>query len=280
MQLDSILEFFAKYIETELGIVYAKHNYYQLQARLEEIANLQGVDGVSGIYTLAQSGITGAFKQLLLDTATNNETSFFRDPKIFKAIETVVFPSFLECAPINSKFRIWSAASSTGQEALSLSMLISEWNQKNGNKLSYSIFGTDISDRALQRAKAAEYSQLEIQRGLPAPMMIKYFKKDIKDKWAASSDLTKCTDFQSLNLKENFNFPNEFYLILCRNVLIYQSVPSKIDIIKRMTQKLQPGGFLILGSGESLMGLSNDFDQVSADGVVVYRKKQFKAKAA
>jgi chemotaxis protein methyltransferase CheR len=103
----NILGFFARYIEAELGIVYAEHNYFQLQNRLEEIAKLLGIDSVEKLYATAQTGIQGQFKQLLLDLATNNETSFFRDIKVFKTIEELVLPAFVKNPGYeNTEFRI------------------------------------------------------------------------------------------------------------------------------------------------------------------------------
>ncbi len=272
MQLDLILSFFAKFIETELGIVYAEHNYFQLQNRLEEIAKLQGKASLVELYDTAQQGISGHFRQLLLDVATNNETSFFRDPKVFKAIEGVLLPHFLVTRP-SGKIRIWSAANSTGQEALSTAMLILEQGIKQSRTYNFEILGTDISERALSKARAGFYTQLEVQRGLPAPLMIKYFKKDELDRWGASQDLLRHITYKTLNLKQFFTFPDKFDLILCRNVLIYQSVPGKIEILKKISENLAPNGYLIMGSGESMLGLSNDFDQTVVDGAVLYRKK-------
>ena len=273
MQPEVILSFFAKYIESELGIVYAEHNYFQLQNRLEEISKLLSVDGLPKLYELAQNGVTGAFRQLLLDLATNNETSFFRDPKIFKAIEAKILPAFLATNPAGANLGIWSAASSSGQEALTISMMIKEWSIKNSRPIKFTITGTDISERILLKAKAAQYSQLEVQRGLPTPLLLKYFTKDTNDRWTANSDLSEPISFRKQNLKENFSFVETFYIVLCRNVLIYQSVAGKTDVIRRLTSKLAPGGFLILGSGESLLGLSNDYEQINIDGAIVYQKR-------
>jgi chemotaxis protein methyltransferase CheR len=280
MQLERILLFFAKYIESALGIVYAEHNYFQLQNRLEEIAKLLSIESIEELFTLAESGITGPFKQLLLDLATNNETSFFRDPKVFKAIENVVLPSFLQNEPQGSQFRIWSGASSTGQEALSLAMLISEFNLKGQKNIPFSILGTDISERILLRAKKADYSQLEVQRGLPTPYLLKYFQKNDQDRWTANATLTSHIQFNKQNLLAPLAFAQKFHLILLRNVLIYQALPSKIEILKRVTEMLAPGGFLILGSGESLLGLSSDYNQTAYEGAVIYLKKESRQTAA
>lgn len=269
MQLNTILEYFAKYIEAELGIVYSSHNYFQLQNRLEEIAKLTGAADVEQLYNQSKSGIGGDFKQMILDVATNNETSFFRDPKIFKSVEKAVLNNFIG----NNKLRIWSAASSSGQEAISLSILINEFNQKENANIQFSILGTDISERVLLRAKKATYSQLEVQRGLPAAYLIKYFRKDDNDLWTALPEVTRSIEFKKQNLIETFPFKEKFNLILCRNVLIYQSIEGKIDILKRITDMLTANGVLILGSGESLIGLSTDYEQQNIEGAIIYRKK-------
>lgn len=274
MQHEQILPFFAKFIESELGIVYAEHNYFQLQNRLEDIAKLMGLSGIDKLYEQSQQSIAGAFKQLLLDVATNNETSFFRDARVFRAVEESILPKFATQKRAGDPMRIWSAASSTGQEALSLAITIEEWNNRQHNKIPFSITGTDISERVLTRAKEAHYSQLEVQRGMPSAQLIKYFKKDPADRWQANFDLTQKIDYYRLNLKEPFGFPRCFDLVLCRNVLIYQNVDNKIAILKKVTQNLAPGGFLILGSGESLFGLSTDYEQMESNGAVIYRRKE------
>ena len=204
-----------------------------------------------------------------MDLSTNNETSFFRDPKIFKAVENLV----LDKVDKNKKLKIWSAASSAGQEALSISMMIHEWNIKQLSQIQFSIIATDISTRILEKAKSATYTQLEAQRGLPTQLLIKYFKKDDQDKWVAEKILRDHIEFKKLNLREYFSFPEPFDIIFCRNVLIYQSVPSKTEILSKITKQLVPQGVLVLGSGESLLGLSTDYEQLSSDGAVVYRKK-------
>ena len=268
-----MLKFFAKYIESELGIVYAEHNYFQLENRLEEIAKLVGVPCVHTLYEQAKSGISGHFKQMLLDVATNNETSFFRDPKVFKAIESTVLKSASSFLSPGEKLRVWSAASSTGQEALSLTMMIKEFNQKERQNIGFSILASDISERVLVRAKSGSYTQLEIQRGMPAPYLIKYFKKDDQDKWTASSALLAHIDFKKINLKGDFGIHETFHVVLCRNILIYQNVEGKKDILNRITKVVAPGGYLVLGAGESLLGLSTDFEQCAVDGSILYRKK-------
>lgn len=277
---DEILAFFAHQIQAELGIVYAEHNYFQLENRLEEIARSMGVGGLPQLHEHAQKGIQGQFRQLLMDSATNNETSFFRDPKIFTAIGQVLLPWFASTRQHDEKLRVWSAASSSGQEALSVAMTVEEWNERSALKIPYEISATDISDRILQKARAARYTALEVQRGLTPPLLAKYFRRDMDGTSVALPALRERVDYRSLNLKDPFPFREQFHLVLCRNVLIYQAIAGKKDILARIAAILRPEGFLILGAGESLIGLSEDYVQLPSDGAVLYRRKKEAARAA
>jgi len=280
MQLKNILRFFAEYIESELGIIYAEHNHFQLQNRLEEIARLVGAPDLPSLFEQAKTGISDQFKQLLLDVATNNETSFFRDPKVFQAIENVVLRALPRSLVVGEELKIWSAASSTGQEALSLAMLINEFSRRERANIRFSILATDVSERVLAKAKTASYTQLEVQRGLPASYLVRYFDNDGPDKWTASPEITRSIEYKKLNLKELFLPPGSFHLVLCRNVLIYQGVAAKTEILKRITTTLIPEGCLVLGSGESLLGLSTDYEQRSVDGAIVFKKRAVERIAA
>ncbi len=280
MPPEVVLKFFAQYIESELGIVYAEHNYFQLQNRLEEISKFVGVDSVEKLFEEAQKSISGSFRQMLLDVATNNETSFFRDPKVFNAIENIVLPKYCEGKSLVGPLKVWSAASSTGQEALSTAIMINEWNQKHKQNIDFSITGTDISERVLLKAKSGQYSQLEVQRGLPMPLLVKYFKKDDSDRWKVEEEILHRIHYSKLNLKSHFHFPEKFDIVFCRNVLIYQSLNGKIEILKRITANLADGGFLIMGSGESLLGLSEDYKQAPLDNAVLYQKISKQQRAA
>lgn len=268
-----ILSFFAKYVERELGIIYAEHNFFQLQTRLEEIASMQKLAGVEGLYEVVKAGcVAPSLRQVILDIATNNETSFFRDPRVFSAIESVVVPDIVKKIPAGEKMRIWSAASSYGQEAFSTAILIREMMRNSAASLpDYEISATDISARVLDRAKTGRYSQLEVGRGLTPDLLSRYFRQEDENFWTVSSELQSRVSFRQQNLKEPFATAQKFHLILCRNVLIYQRVESKIEILNRLNACLHPEGYLILGAGENLIGLSDAFELVPADGCVLYR---------
>jgi chemotaxis protein methyltransferase CheR len=273
------LNYFAKFIEKELGIVYSETNEYQLRSRLSEIQTLIGLSSEEELYHKAVTGgIDGQFRELLLDLATNNETSFFRDPNLFRAIETVLLPKTLE-AKGGLPIRVWCAATSTGQEPYTLAMIFAEARAR-GLNAQLDFLGTDISGRVLERSKQGLYSQLEVQRGLPVTLMLKYFEKVEQGPngqtpgWQLKASIKQGMKFSKLNLLEEWG-PRHgpFDWVFCRNVLIYQNVENKKLVLKKIHQSLSPGGVLILGAAESLVGLSDGFDPVQIDSAFVYRKK-------
>ena len=271
---DPQLKFFADYIEKEIGIVYSVSNYFQLEQRIEKIALYLGLKTSTDVYDKSiKEGIYGDFKQYLLDIATNNETSFFRDPKVFQSIESKILPQILTATPKPSLFRIWCAASSFGQEPYSMGMLVHEFNKTHPTSPRFEIIGTDIADHALKRCNEAKYSQLEIQRGLSAQRMIQNFTKSDDNFWSLKPEIKNLLHFKKQNLLEPFLRMGMFNLILCRYVLIYQDQTRKKAIIEKLERCLVPGGYLILGASESALGLTNTLEQTNLEGAIAYRKK-------
>lgn len=268
MKTRECLSAFAKFIETELGIIYSEHNYFQLQNRLEEIARVAGLKQIEDLTELLRTGKFLQYKQLLLDLSTNNETSFFRDPKMYAALEQI-----LQQKKDLKKLNIWSAACSSGQEAISLAILIKEHCEKSKTNIDFSILATDICESVLKKSSDGIYSQLEVDRGLSEHYLSKYFTKNEANKWSVNPEIRKHITFQKLNLINDFSFNNSFDLVLCRNVLIYQNIKSKTEIVKKISNTLTPTGILILGAGESLLGISEDYSQNLIGGAVIYFKK-------
>ena len=268
------LNFFAKFIEKELGIIYSEQVYYQLQQRIEKVVEYLGLRSPEELYVSAiEKGITGDFKAFLLDIATNNETSFFRDSSIFRAIEEYVLPDLRVQYKDAFTYRVWSAASSFGQEPYSVAMLVHEMRQNDPTYPRVEIRASDISDQALKRSRSARYTQLEIQRGLQAARLVKYFRKTEDSSWQLNSEISSMVDFTKKNLLDNFSDMGKFHVILCRYVLIYQDAAKKKDIFTRLVQCLHPRGFLIMGGSESAIGLSHEMEQVEHKGAVFYRRK-------
>jgi chemotaxis protein methyltransferase CheR len=273
MNKTEALLYFANWIEKETGIIYEEHNYYQLQDRLEQISRHFNLTSIDELYRKAQVDMVPEFSRLLIDISTNNETSFFRDLKFFECLESHIIPILIKQCGSLSDIKIWSVASSSGQEPYSLSMLMYEAGQRL-NQVPSSILATDISEKILNRAREGKYSDIEVGRGLLEERRSKYITSDLNNCWILDKKIKNLVEFKHLNLTTNFNLGRKFDLILCRNVLIYQRVKAKSEIINRISQHLNPNGIFLMGSGESLIGLSADFQQELINGVAIYRKKE------
>jgi chemotaxis protein methyltransferase CheR len=133
---------------------------------------------------------------------------------------------------------------------------------------------SDISEKVLAKARRGHFSELEINRGLSPLRKTAYFHSETDQTWRLEPAIQQLIEFQVLNLRTPFALPKQFDLVLCRNVLIYQRVKAKMEIIERVSSHLRPGGIFLMGSGESLIGLSTEFEQTLIDGIAVYRKKK------
>lgn len=266
------LKNFADFIEKNIGIIYQETNYFQLEHRLNDICTQTGVATVADLWQKVSAGLEPRIKDLILDLATNNETSFFRDLAIFKALSDYMVPEIQKKYPTKKTIDIWSAAGSTGQEAYSIAMTFANCKDLNVMFPDCNIFVSDISDRVLQKAKDGLYNHLDVQRGLPAKNLISFFEKEGDSNWRIKSTLRSKLNFKKINLLEPFPLIGNFDVIFCRNVLIYQSVENKISVIKKMSQLLPIGGYLVLGSAESMIGLSEDFKQIHLDRAVFFEK--------
>lgn len=268
----SQLKFIADYIQEQIGIVYTTSSYYQLENRLDEVVKVLNLSSTEEFFSIAQKGLSGRNKQVFLDIATNNETSFFRDPNVFTMLQNHLFPDMLKVAG-NGPKRIWSCACSFGQEPYSLSMIINELLDKNINYANTQILTTDISEKALEKAKSGKYTHLEVQRGLSVQRMLKNFKKNEDESWTINDSFAKRIQFQKLNLLDSFSNLGQFDMVLCRNVLIYQTPEKKKDIIARICKVMKPQACLVLGGSESLIGLSDEFHLESYEKAIYFRKK-------
>lgn len=269
---EEIMKFFAKYIESQLGITYVEANYFQLEHRLKDISTQLGFAGVDELYQKAKLSIEGQMKSLILDLSTNNETSFFRDGAIFKCLSRVIVPEILSKQSYPS-LKIWSAASSSGQEAYSILMELAQARITNPSWPEPYLLASDVSDTILKRAQNAVYTQLEVQRGLPARLLVQYFEKEGEMNWKIKEDLKKNVEYRKINLLDNWAHIGPFDIVFCRNVLIYQSVENKKRVIEKIHDLLTPNGVMVLGAAESLFGISDRFKQRNEEGAVFYQKQ-------
>ena len=260
-------DLFRRYLEDACGIVLGENKHYLVTSRLKRVTEEFNFPSLSDMMNTLVKGNDRRLREKVIDAMTTNETMWFRDVYPFEILKNDLLP---ELAAKKAPIRIWSAASSTGQEAYSISMAVSEFQKANPGKLASSveIVGTDISQTVVNQAKMGSYDELSVVRGLSPERRDKFFRKN-EDKWVVVPEITQRTRFTELNLLNNYSLLGKFDIIFCRNVLIYFSSEIKKDILERMGQILKPGGTLILGGSESPTGYTKAFMmQRYADGVV------------
>jgi len=262
----------ADFIQGELGIVYDRDNEFQLDVRIDKAVKSLHLSSLDELHSKIVIEKQWQARQMILSLSINNETSFFRDAKVFQGLKERILPELIKSMTGTDPVRIWCAAASFGQEPYTLSMILKEAKEK-GRLGDYSLDATDVSPEALERAKAGLYTQLEVQRGLSALQLVKYFEKTEDNHWKIKSELKENIHFNKYNLMDGIPFMYSFHIVFCRNVLIYQTSDGKKEIIERIRQKINPGGYLVLGATESLIGLSSGFEQVVHEGAVFYQKR-------
>ena len=262
-------DLFRRYLEDACGIVLGDNKHYLVTSRLKRVTEEFKFPSLSEMMSTLVKGNDRHLREKVIDAMTTNETMWFRDVYPFEILKKELLP---ELAQNKAPIRIWSAASSTGQEAYSISMTTSEFQLSNPGKLASSveIVGTDISQTVVNQAKQGTYDELSVVRGLSTERRDKFFRKK-DDKWLITPDIMQRTRFTELNLLNNYALLGKFDIIFCRNVLIYFSSEMKKDILERMGQILKPGGTLILGGSESPTGYTKAFSMVRYPDGVVYR---------
>jgi chemotaxis protein methyltransferase CheR len=190
----------------------------------------------------------------------------------FEALRTKVLPDLIAARAAQRTLRIWCGACSTGQEPYSLSMLLREKFPELAT-WKVSILCTDLSGDVLARAKAGSYSQLEVNRGLPALMLVKYFTRQ-GDAWEIKEEVRRPLEFKELNLAKAFPVLPRFDLVMLRNVLIYFDVETKKAILGRIRRVMAPDAFFFLGAAETTLNLDDAFISVPVGKTVCYRLRE------
>lgn len=259
--------FFQRLISRESGIVLDEDKRYLLEARLMPIALRLRLYSLNDLCALLQTTTDTAIRQQVVEAMTTNETFFFREATQYDALRSTILPEIMQERQATRNISIWSAASSTGQEAYSLAMMLLEMGLANWN---ISILGTDLSTPVLQKARAGKYLQIEVNRGLPVQLLVKYFKRDGLE-WQLRDEVRRMVRFEQDDLRHGISAGSQFDLVFCRNVLIYFDVPTKRQILARIRQRLAPGGYLLLGGSETTLNLDENFTRRPVGSAMLYQ---------
>lgn len=219
---------------------------YLLHTRLSAVARHAGIAPSQLVQQLRKGD--RALEIACIDALTTNETSWFRDVKPFNVLSSTIIPNRLEANRVSRELSIWSAASSAGQELYSIAMLLDDQFPELGRDWKVRLTGTDISQKMVAKAASGRYTQLEVDRGLPAKHLVRYLERDGID-WVVKPNVKKLCQFTRHNLSQDVP-PGQFDVVLCRYVLIYFDEPTRAEVVRRITTALKPGGVLLLGASE------------------------------
>lgn len=270
---DDLYKKFAYFLEKQCGIVLGENKQYLVKSRLTPLVSQFNFPSLSDLIEKVITGHNNQLRNSVVDAMTTNETLWFRDVYPFELLTTKLFPEFLKT---KRNLKVWSAASSSGQEAYSIAMSAIEYDKiKPMNNLNIKITGTDISDSMLNQCNLGQYDSLALSRGLSEGRKRQFFipVDGLMNKMQVKPEVKKLTSFKRLNLLDSYAALGKFDLIFCRNVLIYFSNDVKSQILNQFANALNPDGYLILGASESLNGLTDKFEMVRCNPGIIYKLK-------
>ena len=260
-----------KLVMDRSAIVLSDDKAYLLDSRLQPLARELGLDNSEAVIQRVRQTRDPSLENKVVEAMTTNETLWFRDISPFNALRRTVVPELVARRGTTRQLSVWSAACSSGQEMYSVIMLLAEsfpdvlnWN--------LTLTGTDLSTEMVKKAREGRYSTLEINRGLPAPMLIRNFTRD-GNQYRINEEFRRRPQFRPMNLASAWPAMPRFDLILIRNVLIYFDLPTRKRILESAARCLDPNGYLFIGSSETMMGVTDIFEQQTADGATFYRLK-------
>lgn len=271
-------EFVSSMLKYRSGLVLTPDKTYLLTSRLAPLARKLSLSTVEDIVA-ALKRKDKKVEDAVVEAMTTNETYFFRDPPVFEQFRTSILPLMMKIRGMSKKLRVWSAASSSGQEAYSLALMFKEEFAKSPGWTS-SILGTDLSDEMVERAKSGTYTHFEVQRGLPVKYLMTNFE-DLKGSWRIKQDLRNMVQFRKWNLLDDFAALGQFDIVFCRNVLIYFDPPTKAKILANIARVMPDDGVLYLGGAEGVLGVTEAFKPMpNVRGAYITAKGAAKAAAA
>jgi chemotaxis protein methyltransferase CheR len=263
------------------GVVLADDKEYLIRHRLEPLVTTSGCKTFAEFCAKLVSREGLIWQEAIIEAITTQETSFFRDGHPFEAIRNRILPELASSVQTNKTIsgprtiRCLCCGAATGQEPYSLAILISEYlaaQRPAGIEVSnFSILATDISTNALATATAAKYSQREIDRGL-SPGQVQRFFEQQGDLWILKNSVRQFVEFRRVNLMQPLSMLGTFEMIVCRNVLIYFDVPTRQRICNQFYEMLAAGGWLVLGSAESLFGIDHQFQSLRVGNTLLFKK--------
>lgn len=259
-------------VQQRAGILLEPGKEYLVEARLDPLAQREGYANIQELLAELRDDPSDPLHHRIVEAMTTNETYFFRDVRPFDFLKATVLPDLISKRSVCRCLTFWCAASSSGQEPYSVAMLLKEhfpqlstWNLR--------FIASDFSGEMLARAIQGRFTQLEVNRGLPAPLLIKYFEK-IDREWEIREDLRRMIEFREMNLAGEWSILPPVDIIFMRNVLIYFGLETKREILQKARKILKPGGYLFLGSAETTFSVDDSFEAIPHERPVCHRVRE------
>lgn len=274
------MRFVSQYIHQISGISLEDSKAYLIETRLSGLLDEFGCSSYRELCQRAKTDSSKKIDRKMIDGITTNETLFFRDTSPFELLQYKILPDLVDkkmdkANNVNgSAINIWSAACSTGQEVFSIAIVLREVF-KNFDKFNIKLLGTDISDEAIAQASYGQYSLFEVERGLSKDKLVKYFNPN-GNTWRIKDEIRAMASFKKINLMLPFPGLGRFDIIFCRNVAIYFNLEDRKNVFKKLSELLEPNGYLIIGSTESLAGICPDFEPKRYLRSVFYQLRECK----
>jgi len=272
---DTTYRQFRQFIYELTGIYFQDNKKYLLEGRLAKRTQALNLADFESYLQLLRSGIRrNGEMRFFFDAITINETFFFRNEPQFEAFENPLVPSVLSTKGTGAKrLRVWSAASSSGEEAHTIAMLYLERLKPRYPGLDLEVVGTDINTSVIDIARKGVYRDYSI-RNTPKMYLDKYFRTE-DSRFHVKDEVRKHVRFEPLNLFDQTRMRqmNNFDIIFCCNVLIYFDQKSKIQVVSNLYDALTRGGYLFIGYAESLHGISTAFTLINFPKTVAYQKE-------
>jgi chemotaxis protein methyltransferase CheR len=248
------LNFLAQIVRRRAGIVLPPHKTQFVEGQLAPVMRRFGFRTVDALLAELRHG-RDTLARAVTEAMTTNESSFFRDRAAFEQFRDLVLPRLIEARAKTKRLRIWCAACAAGQEPYSIAMLLDDAKlAAQGWKID--LIATDLSAEMIARAEEGVYSHFEVQRGLAIRRLVAHFDEDCGN-WRIRENLRRMVTFRQFNLLDSYGWLDDLDVVFCRNVLIYFGHQTKVDVIDKIAELLQPDGALMLGHAESLRGVSD-----------------------
>lgn len=252
-------DYVCRLVRDKSAIVLEPGKEYLVETRLLPIARQMQLASVGDLISRLRSLPDNGLHARVIEAMVTTETSFFRDLHPFETLRATVLPGLIRSRQTERRIDVWCAASSTGQEPYSFAILVREhFPELRGWQVN--ITATDLSNEVLARAREGRYNQIEVNRGLPAPLMVKYFRQHGPN-WELCEEVRRMVEFRQMNLAKPWPLMPRVDLVFLRNVMIYFDVETKKSILGRVARMLRPDGYLLLGGAETTFNLDDSFSR-------------------